>query len=108
MCGRAFDIVIFNANSSLLQNLLWTRITFDYFPIHRNGDSFMFSSDHLLQIPLEKSSLNQGYYERFFIEQKRLGRGHGGCVFLCLHVLNGISLGQFAVKKVPVGNGVVD
>ncbi|RKO98750.1 hypothetical protein CXG81DRAFT_15493, partial [Caulochytrium protostelioides] len=47
--------------------------------------------------------LNAGYYDRFFVEQRRLGRGAGGSVFLCQHMLDGIVLGHFAVKTVPVG-----
>lgn len=54
--------------------------------------------------PLNKSNLNQGYYSTFFIQQQKLGRGYRGSVFKCVHVLNGESLGEFAVKKIPVGN----
>jgi hypothetical protein len=32
---------------------------------------------------LSESSFNQGYYEKFFIEEKKLGRGFRGSVFLC-------------------------
>jgi hypothetical protein len=49
------------------------------------------------------SYLNNGYYDKFFIEMKRIGRGHSGQVFLCRHVLDGIDLGSFAVKAVPTG-----
>ena len=63
------------------------------------------------QVPLgvqtEKESFqecsNQGYYDKFFVEIKKLGRGQRGSVFLCRHILNGISLGEFAVKAIPVG-----
>uniref|UniRef100_V5EZU8 non-specific serine/threonine protein kinase n=1 Tax=Kalmanozyma brasiliensis (strain GHG001) TaxID=1365824 RepID=V5EZU8_KALBG len=50
------------------------------------------------------SSEAQGYYARFFVELKRLGRGARGQVFLCQHVLNGNKLGKFAIKKIPVGD----
>ncbi|KAJ2690168.1 putative serine/threonine-protein kinase iks1 [Coemansia spiralis] len=50
------------------------------------------------------SSFNQGYYERFFSEQKKLGKGLRGSVFSCQHILDGVYLGQYAVKKVAVGN----
>ncbi|CBQ72416.1 related to IKS1-putative serine/threonine kinase [Sporisorium reilianum SRZ2] len=46
----------------------------------------------------------QGYYARFFVELKRLGRGARGQVFLCQHVLNGNQLGKYAIKKIPVGD----
>ncbi|OIR57001.1 MAG: IKS protein kinase [Amphiamblys sp. WSBS2006] len=51
-----------------------------------------------------ENSFNQGYYARFFKERKQLGRGNRGSVFLCRHVLDGISLGLYAVKKIPIGN----
>ncbi|KAI8891989.1 kinase-like domain-containing protein, partial [Globomyces pollinis-pini] len=47
--------------------------------------------------------LNEGYYDRFFVEMKKLGRGQRGSVFLCRHILDGIELGMFAVKAIPVG-----
>ncbi|KAJ2908401.1 putative serine/threonine-protein kinase iks1, partial [Coemansia aciculifera] len=50
------------------------------------------------------SSFNQGYYERFFSEQKKLGKGLRGSVFSCQHILDNVYLGQYAVKKVAVGN----
>ena len=53
---------------------------------------------------LSHESFNQGYYERFFIELKKLGRGLRGAVYLCQHVLDDIQLGQYAVKKVAVGD----
>jgi len=53
---------------------------------------------------LSSSSFNNGYYERFFIERKKLGRGYRGSVFLCHHVLDQVFLGEYAIKKVAVGN----
>lgn len=50
------------------------------------------------------SSFNQGYYERFFMEERKLGKGLRGSVFSCQHVLDGVYLGHYAVKKVAVGN----
>ncbi|RKP09926.1 kinase-like domain-containing protein [Thamnocephalis sphaerospora] len=58
--------------------------------------------------PLHERAFNQGYYERFFVEEKRLGRGLRGQVFLCQasssHILDQVQLGEYAVKKVPVGD----
>ncbi|KAJ2672353.1 putative serine/threonine-protein kinase iks1 [Coemansia sp. RSA 1085] len=51
-----------------------------------------------------ESSFNQGYYERFFAEQRKLGKGLRGSVFSCQHILDGVYLGHYAVKKVAVGN----
>ncbi|KAL7415204.1 kinase-like domain-containing protein [Mrakia frigida] len=44
-----------------------------------------------------------GYYERFFKEEGRLGMGAQGTVFLCQHLLDNQPLGLYAVKKVAVG-----
>ena len=55
---------------------------------------------------LHKDCFNQGYYGKFFLEQKLLGRGYRGSVFLCKHHLDNISLGLYAVKKVPGGDDV--
>ncbi|EJT99172.1 kinase-like protein [Dacryopinax primogenitus] len=48
-------------------------------------------------------TLAEGYYETFFREERRLGMGANGTVFLCQHVLDGNPLGHFAVKKIAVG-----
>ncbi|RKP26781.1 kinase-like domain-containing protein [Syncephalis pseudoplumigaleata] len=56
------------------------------------------------QESLHERVFNQGYYERFFVEEKPLGRGLRGQVFLCQHVLDQVKLGEYAVKKVPVGD----
>lgn len=53
--------------------------------------------------PLSNAT-NAGYYSRFFVEIKRLGRGAQGSVYLCQHVLNRHPLGVYAVKKIPVGD----
>ncbi|EUC58803.1 kinase [Rhizoctonia solani AG-3 Rhs1AP] len=47
---------------------------------------------------------SNGYYTTFFTEETRLGMGANGSVYLCQHVLNGIPLGHFAVKKIAVGD----
>lgn len=53
---------------------------------------------------IPKGAFNQGYYKRFFRETRRLGRGARGSVFLAHHVLEDEVLGEYAVKKVPVGD----
>lgn len=47
--------------------------------------------------------LNAGYYHRFFQEESKIGSGGFGSVYKCRHVINGIDLGEYAVKKVPMG-----
>lgn len=53
---------------------------------------------------IDSEELNQGYYEHFFKELGKLGRGSAGSVYMCQHVLSGTTLGRYAVKKVPVGD----
>lgn len=45
-----------------------------------------------------------GYYANFFREVRRLGSGSYGQVYLCHHYLDDVYLGEYAVKKVPVGD----
>ncbi|KAF9350987.1 putative serine/threonine-protein kinase iks1 [Mortierella sp. AD094] len=71
-------------------------------PLDNNGSSNL--QDHPTSSHLSHDALNQGYYERFFMEQKKLGRGYRGSVFLCQHVLDGIHLSEYAIKKVAVGD----
>ncbi|EGC40163.1 hypothetical protein DICPUDRAFT_147000 [Dictyostelium purpureum] len=50
--------------------------------------------------------LNIGYYKKFFKEDVKIGSGGFGSVYLCRHLINGVDLGEFAVKKVPVGDNI--
>jgi serine/threonine protein kinase len=52
---------------------------------------------------INESCFNEGYFDSFFVEKQRLGRGQRGSVFLCQHVLERVILGEFAVKIIPVG-----
>ncbi|KAL8695444.1 MAG: hypothetical protein Q9218_000022 [Villophora microphyllina] len=53
---------------------------------------------------ISATAFSPGYFERFFVAEKELGRGGKGVVILVRHVLDGVSLGQFACKRVPVGD----
>ncbi|EKD12583.1 uncharacterized protein L3040_005177 [Drepanopeziza brunnea f. sp. 'multigermtubi'] len=53
---------------------------------------------------IKKEAFSPNYFQRFFIEEKELGRGGKGVVLLVRHELDGVSLGQFACKRVPVGD----
>jgi serine/threonine protein kinase len=44
------------------------------------------------------------YFEKFFQVEKELGRGGRGVVLLVKHVLDGVTLGSFACKRVPIGD----
>ncbi|CBZ53614.1 putative Wee kinase [Neospora caninum Liverpool] len=60
------------------------------------------SASRLWNIPVEL--LITGYYNRFFIEKRKLGSGSYGQVYLCTHILDELTLGEYAVKKLPVGD----
>ncbi|KAH7135484.1 kinase-like protein [Dendryphion nanum] len=49
-------------------------------------------------------AFSPNYFKTFFVEEKELGRGGKGVVLLVQHVLDGVSLGKFACKRVPVGD----
>jgi serine/threonine protein kinase len=53
---------------------------------------------------ISSSAFSQDYFKRFFVEEKVLGRGGKGVVLLVAHVLDGVRLGHFACKRVPVGD----
>jgi hypothetical protein len=68
---------------------------------------------------IKKDAFSPNYFKRFFIEEKELGRGGRGVVLLVRHELDRVSLGmdsdgpratklieigQFACKRVPVGD----
>lgn len=53
---------------------------------------------------ISSQAFTQGYFKSFFVEEKELGRGGKGVVLLVRHVLDGVPLGHFACKRVPVGD----
>lgn len=53
---------------------------------------------------ISSSAFSQDYFRKFFAEEKVLGRGGKGVVLLVAHVLDGVRLGHFACKRVPVGD----
>lgn len=53
---------------------------------------------------ISAAALSPDYFKRFFVEEGELGRGGKGVVLLVKHVLDGVFLGHFACKRVPVGD----
>ncbi|KAL7276241.1 putative serine/threonine-protein kinase iks1 [Rhizina undulata] len=53
---------------------------------------------------ISSKAFSPDYFERFFVTEAELGRGGKGVVLLVRHVLDGVSLGHFACKRVPVGD----
>ena len=53
---------------------------------------------------ISASAFDPGYFKRNFKELKTLGKGGNGVVLLVEHIKDSFSLGQFACKRVPVGN----
>ncbi|PBJ73782.1 protein kinase [Trypanosoma cruzi cruzi] len=50
------------------------------------------------------TSSSSSYYKCYFREIQKLGNGTFGGVYLCQHVMEGVALGYFALKKIPVGD----
>ncbi|CCH45296.1 Calcium-dependent protein kinase 2 [Wickerhamomyces ciferrii] len=75
----------------------------NYFKLLGNGiipsQPFEMNNNHL-----SESLFTQGYFHNFFKEIELLGRGARGSVYKVEHVLNGISLGFFALKKITIGD----
>ena len=53
---------------------------------------------------ISSAAFSPNYFNRFFVEERELGRGGKGVVLLVRHLLDGVSLGHFACKRVPVGD----
>lgn len=53
---------------------------------------------------ISASAFSPGYFQQFFREERELGRGGNGVVLLVEHVIDNVSLGQFACKRIPVGD----
>lgn len=53
---------------------------------------------------ISETAFSPNYFERFFVEERELGRGGRGVVILVKHVLDGVTLGHFACKRVPIGD----
>lgn len=53
---------------------------------------------------ISSAAFSQDYFKKFFVEETELGRGGKGVVLLVKHVLDGVSLGHYACKRVPVGD----
>jgi hypothetical protein len=53
---------------------------------------------------ISPSAFSRNYFKTFFREERELGKGGKGVVLLVTHILDGCELGQFACKRVPVGN----
>jgi serine/threonine protein kinase len=53
---------------------------------------------------ISTQAFSPGYFKTFFVEERELGRGGKGVVLLVRHVLDGVNLGRFACKRVPVGD----
>jgi serine/threonine protein kinase len=53
---------------------------------------------------ISPSAFSQDYFKNFFVEEAVLGRGGRGVVILVKHILDGVFLGRFACKRVPIGD----
>ena len=59
---------------------------------------------HRKKARISASSFSQGYFKQFFTDEGELGRGGKGVVILAKHWLDGVLLGLFACKRIPIGD----
>lgn len=53
---------------------------------------------------IRRDAFSPNYFNTFFVEERVLGKGGKGVVLLVRHEIDGCALGQFACKRVPVGD----
>ncbi|KPM44581.1 hypothetical protein AK830_g1921 [Neonectria ditissima] len=53
---------------------------------------------------IRRDAFSPDYFNTFFVEERILGKGGKGVVLLVRHEIDGCALGQFACKRVPVGD----
>ncbi|CAM1508553.1 Fc.00g054010.m01.CDS01 [Cosmosporella sp. VM-42] len=53
---------------------------------------------------IRRDAFSPNYFKTFFVEEAVLGKGGKGVVLLVRHEIDGCHLGQFACKRVPVGD----
>ncbi|KAF5023728.1 hypothetical protein F66182_4202 [Fusarium sp. NRRL 66182] len=53
---------------------------------------------------IRRDAFSPNYFNTFFVEERVLGKGGKGVVLLVRHEIDGCPLGQFACKRVPVGD----
>ncbi|KAJ5201979.1 uncharacterized protein N7498_006642 [Penicillium cinerascens] len=53
---------------------------------------------------ISSAAFSTDYFKKFFVEERILGKGGKGVVLLVKHMLDGVSLGHYACKRVPVGD----
>ncbi|CAG7563296.1 unnamed protein product [Fusarium equiseti] len=53
---------------------------------------------------IRRDAFSPNYFNTFFVEERVLGQGGKGVVLLVRHEIDGCALGQFACKRVPVGD----
>ncbi len=101
-CRRPFNV--FDSDNNDFMNQDYFRVLDDAHRMERQPKLEDSELPNVKNIP--KSAFNQGYYGRFFREGRKLGHGAIGSVFLAQHVLENEALGEYAVKKVAVGDNI--
>jgi serine/threonine protein kinase len=74
-------------------------------PLRHDPDAqFVTSEPRVAGHGISQSAFTPNYFKSFFGEERELGRGGKGVVLLVTHKIDGVRLGQFACKRVPVGD----
>ncbi|TLD05979.1 uncharacterized protein PgNI_08558 [Pyricularia grisea] len=74
-------------------------------PDTEDGAEFMSSTPSVKEgARIRRNAFSPNYFRDFFVEERELGRGGKGVVLLVRHQLDGVQLGNYACKRVPVGD----
>ncbi|KAJ5095964.1 hypothetical protein NUU61_005320 [Penicillium alfredii] len=73
-------------------------------PALQDGPAHEFSARSPPPQGISSAAFSPDYFKRFFVEERVLGKGGKGVVLLVKHVLDSVSLGHYACKRVPVGD----
>lgn len=76
----------------------------DQSPFHAPEGAEFMGSTPVPPRNISAKAFSPDYFRTFFVEERELGRGGKGVVLLVQHVLDGVQLGKFACKRVPVGD----
>ncbi|KAF4977119.1 hypothetical protein FZEAL_6307 [Fusarium zealandicum] len=75
--------------------------------VHDGDAEFVSSTPGVAQAEgsrIRRDAFSPNYFNTFFVEERVLGKGGKGVVLLVRHEIDGCALGQFACKRVPVGD----
>lgn len=70
----------------------------------KNPDNHPLPESETPYASIRNEAISPNYFKTFFAVEKELGRGGKGVVLLVRHKLDGVDLGCFACKRIPIGD----